>query len=76
MMRYHVEDNIATEKEIQEIIAVSVGCLSCLLKSDSSVPIERGILTGISYLMTMGASKLTNIHLSLTKLIVVIHSTV
>ncbi len=46
-------------KEIEDIIALSEGTISALLKSNDDV--ERGFLTGISYLTSKGLSKLNNI---------------
>ena len=49
------------EKELQRVIALCSGTLSCILKNPD-IKIFRGILTGISFLMCKGLSKLTNVN--------------
>lgn len=51
------------EKELQRVIALCSGALSCILKSiDKDIKIARGILTGIAYLMCKGLNKLSNVN--------------
>jgi hypothetical protein len=51
--------SVDNEKELKKIIALCTGTLSCLMKGNKNV--SRGIMTGISYLLTIGLSKLNNV---------------
>lgn len=54
---------VAAEVEIEDVVALCIGSLRCLLKPSSSVNkyMYRSVLTGISYLMAAGLSKLANV---------------
>ena len=50
--------HIENTDEIKKVIDFCIGCLACLTKSNDNV--DRVILTGISYLATMGLSQINS----------------